>query len=260
MIEPYPRDWHRRLDFIPLLGLKIAIGERDFELYWCHLSVSVQASRVPARREPVPTEYGELRVHPTIRNRIEYRMGNPDPRVEANPIPQYEILDDITNHMGDAVRIIGKIPDVVIKSRGVVERIPRRLENLEVFQGSECVYYIQKAYGNFVHRVRRALNMQRIENPYFFAKGELLRHKIIRSNNDPILKKLRSTLKTEFIVTDTHGWGYLGDSNILSLEQALTENKWWTDIGEPTQFQIPANSGIQGQIYRLLRRGCFIVV
>lgn len=259
MVKPYPASWHRRLDFLPPLGLQIAVGERDLELYFCYTSVSVQepTSRMPSE---TTTEYGKLKVNPAFRNIVDYEMGNPNPRNGIHPIPQREILNDITDYMGGAVKIVGEMPDVVIKSRGVVERIPKEVEELDAFQGSEYVFYLQNAYGNFVHKVRKALNMRYIENPYRFMKADLLNYRIIRSPHDPVLKKLRSTLKTEFIVADTYGWSHFGDPNILALEQALTRNRWWTDIGRPTPFQIPINSGIQGQIYQLLRRQCIVVV
>ena len=101
--------------------------------------------------------------------------------------------------------------------------------------------------------------MRGIENPYRFVKADLLRSGIIASNHDPVLKKLRSTLKTQYVVTDTSGWTDLGDPNILALEKA--KMRWWTDIGQPTPFRVPFNhTGVQGQVYRLLRRGCLVAV
>jgi len=259
VIKPYPLNWHRKLDFLPPMGLKIAVGEANLELYYCYVSVSIEETSVPRMPREAQTEYGTIKVNPAFRNIVDYEMGNPNPRNGIVPVPQREILDDIVDGLGGAVRIIGEMPDVVIKSRGAVEKIPKAVEDLPAFQGAENVFYHQNAYGNFIHRVRRALGIPTIENPYRFMKSDLLRYRILRSPHDPVLKKLRSTLKTEYVITDTSGWSDLGDSNILALEEARL--RWWTDIGKPTAFQIPMNHvGVQGQIYRLLRRNCLVVV
>ena len=258
-IRPYPDNWHRKLDFMPPMGLQVAVGAQDLELFWCHTHVSVQEPTYRRMPREVQTEFGNIKVNPIFRNVVDYTMGNPSPRNGVHPLPQKEILQDIMDGLGGAVRIIGDLPDVVIKSRGVVERIPPAVEDLPAFQGAEDVFYYQKAYGNFIHRVRRALGTRSIENPYRFMKADLLRYHILKSPRAPVLKKLRSTLKTEYVITDTVGYRELGDPNILALEKARM--KWWTDIGQPTAFQIPwDHTGIQGQIYRLLRRDCLVVV
>lgn len=258
-IKPYPSNWHRKLDFMPPMGLQVATGAADLELYYCRTHVTIQEPSIPRVPREAQTEYGKIKVNPSFRNVVDYEMGNPYPMNGVSPVPQNEILEDIMDGLGGAVRIIGDIPDVVIKSRGAVERIPKGVEDLPAFQGAENVFYYQNAYANFIHKVRRAMGIRTLENPYRFIKADLLRYGILRSTHDPVLKKLRSTLKTEYVRTDTSGWSELGDPNILALETARL--KWWTDIGKPTPFQIPVNhTGVQGQIYRLLRRNCLVVV
>jgi hypothetical protein len=255
IIKPYPIKWHRRLDFLPPLGLQIAVGEERLELYYSCLTVTIQEEKRPSR--DIRTEFGTLKTRPALMNRVEYEMGMSNPRNGINPIPQREILGDIWGHLGDAVRIVGEMPDIVIRSRGVVERVPKEVEDLPVFQGTEYIFYHQNGYGNFPHRWRRALAIRAISNPYRFMKADLLRYRIINRPNDPIFKKLRSTLKTEWLITEALGWSDIGDSGILSLEQALTQTRWWTDIARPARIQV---NGIQGQIYRLLRRNRLVVV
>jgi len=259
LIKPYPPNWHRKLDFMPPMGLQVAAGAAKLELYYSYIRVTVQEPAVPRMPSEARTEYGILKVNPAFRNVVDYEMGNPNPRNGIAPVPQKEILDDIVNGIGGAVRIVGEMPDVVIKSRGAVEKIPKAVEDLPAFQGAENVFYRQNAYANLIHKVRRSLGIRSIENPYRFMKSDLLRYGILRSTRDPVLKKLRSTLKTEYVITDASGWSELGDANILALEQARL--KWWMDIGKPTAFQIPVNhTGVQGRIYRLLRRNCLVVV
>ena len=264
MIRPYPKSWHRRLSFVPPLGLEIALGEENLELYYCQTAVTLQEEKRPSRE--IPTEYGKIRVVPDLRNRVYYEMGDPNPMNGINPLPQKEILSDIMDHLGDAVSFVGSTPDVVTKNRGVVEKIPNAIEGLEPFQGSENVFYLQDGYGSFIHLARRAFPGTLLADPYRFIKSDLLYHNIIKSARDPILKKLRSILKTEFLITDARGTdmrGYssLGDANILLLEQALTRNKWWVDIGKPVPFESRVDSSIlRGQVYRLLNRGELIII
>jgi len=82
---------------------------------------------------------------------------------------------------------------------------------------------------------------------------------IIETRGDPVLKKIRSTLKTEVVTTDAGGYS-LGDEGIRKFELASLARKW-PDIGKPTPFQIPFNHvGLDGQIFRLLRRGVIVAV
>jgi hypothetical protein len=259
LTKPYPPNWHRKLDFMPPMQLQVVAGAGGLELYYCHARVTVKETTISRMPGEARTEYGTIRVNPAFRNVVDYEMGNPNPRNGIVPVPQREILDDVVDGIGGAVRIVGKMPDVVIKSRGAVEKIPKAIEGLPAFEGAENVFYHQNAYANLIHKVRRSLNIWSVENPYRFMKSDLLRYRIVRSSHDPVLKKLRSTLKTEYVITDTSGWSDLGDANILALEQARL--RWWTDIGKPTPFQIPVDhTGVQGQIYRLLRRNCLVVV
>jgi len=261
MFESYPVNWHRKLDFLPPLGLQVAVGEADLELYYCYASVSIQEAEAPRIPREARTAFGTLKVSPTFRNQVDYVMGRDNPRNGINPVSQREILYDITNNIGGAVRILGNVPDVEIKSRGVVEKIPRELESLSPFQGSEDVYYHQDAYGNFIHRMRRATGIYALENPYRFMKNDLILSGIVRTANDPVLRKIRSTLKTQWVITDASGWSDLGDTGILTLEQSLLQKRWYADIGRPTGFQIPYDSmQAQGQVYRLLRRNCLVAV
>lgn len=253
MIREYPLLWPRKLDFLPLLGLQAAVDE-NLDLYYCEAAASVQEGKRP-RRE-VRTEYGTIKAHPESRNKIVYEKGVLDPRDGIEPIPQRELLKDITENLPIVLLPGTEIPDVVIHERGAVEEIPKQVEDLEQIQGSEYVFSHQTARGNRTNWVKRTFGMRGLANPYDLIKSDLLYYDIIKSPR-PIQLKLRSTLKTRHITTDTVGWSSLGGDSILSLEQALSRDKWWQDIGVPTPFQV---NGMQGQIYQLLRRKRLVVV
>jgi hypothetical protein len=260
-IKPYPLDWCRRLDFLPVLGLQAVAGDEDLELYYCSTSVSVKETSMPRIPRESKTEFEEIKVSPNLRNQIDYTMGRAEPNNGATPIPQREILGDIYNHLGGAMNILGEnIADVVINSRGVVEKMPRELEEEKEFQGSENIFYHQNKYGNFPHKVRQAVGLM-VANPYDFMPADLMEKGIIKSRNHPVLKKLRSTLKTEYLLTDATGYNTLRNDGILKFELAALRRKWWADVGQPTAFQVPLDHmGLEGQIYRLIRRNTIVAV
>lgn len=256
MIRDYPLEWPRKLDFLPMLSLQTAVDE-NLELYYCEARASVQEGKEP-RRE-VKTEYGSIKADPIRRNMIIYEKGIPDPRDGTEPVPQGELLRDFTERFPVDTLPNTEIPDVVIGERGVVERFPKALEDVEQLQPSEYVFDYQTARGNLYHRVRRALGIRGLANPYDIIKSKLLYYDIIKSPR-PIQLKIRSTLKTRWVCTDAMGWSSIGPENMLNLELTLSKDKWWTDIGVPTAFQIPVNSGIRGQIYQLLKEKRLVVV
>ena len=253
MIRDYPLSWPRKLDLLPLLGLQTAVDE-NLELYYCEVAASVQEGKRPSRE--IKTEYGTIKAQPETRNKILYEKGIPDPRNGIEPVPQRELLKDITENLPIVLLPGTEIPDVVLNERGVVEGVPKQVEDVKQIQGSEYVFSHQTACGIRTNWVRRTFGIHGLANPYDLIKSDLLYYNIIKSPK-PIQLKLRSTLKTRWISTDTVGWSSLGGDGVLRLEQALSGDKWWQDIGVPTPFQV---DGIQGQIYHLLKRQCLTVI
>jgi len=229
------------------MSLQIAVGEERLSLFYFKGYVSTQSV---IARGTVPTEFGILKTVPTRRDVLEYEMGSPGPR-SGIEVPQREIFDDILDNTGASV------PDVVIKCRGVIEPIPREVEDLKLLQGSGYVFYMQRGYGSFPHLIRKRIGIP-VENPYYHIRYDLIEKGIILTRSDPRLKRIRSVLKTEWLVTDNLGWLDLGDPGILSLELALTRRKWWTDVGKPIRILPPTFRS--NTIYRLLRRDIVIAV
>jgi hypothetical protein len=255
-IESYPPEWVRTLDFLPLLGLQ-SVVDKNLEIFYCTASASVKRGKAP--RRAIKTEYGAIKVDPINRTSVLYEKGTPDWRDGYTAVPQKELLEDILENIPTTELSGTKIPDVVLGIRNTVEKIPAGLDAFERLQGSEYLFRCEIAHGNMYNRVREALNIPSLANPYEIIKSKLLYYNIIKSPT-PIQLKLRSTLKTHWICTNTAGWGDIGETNILPLELALKRDKWWTDIGIPTPFQIPYNSGIRGRIYQLLREKSLVVV
>ena len=235
-------------------GVIEAAVDDNLELYHCEAAASIQEGKTPPRE--VKTEYGTIKAHPESRNAILYEKGARDPRNGIEPVPQRELLGDITENLPIVLLPGTETPDVVIRERGVVEKVPKQVEDLESIQGSEYVFSRQTGRGNRTGWVRRTFGIRGLANPYDLIKSDLLFYDIIKSSK-PIRLKLRSTLKTRWVCTDTTGWSGIGGNGVLRLEQALSAYKWWQDIGVPAPFQV---DGLQGQIYQLLRRQRLTVV
>jgi len=254
-MKDYDPEWPRNLDFLPLLGLQYVLDD-DLKLYHCRTEVSVQEGRLPPK--DFKTEFGTIKIDTTTRTKITYEFGRPESKNGIVLSPK-EILDDVSSDL--PVAYVGRFPDVIIKRRGVVEKIPKSLEDEKPFQGSEDVFYLQTAYGNWTHKMRGMTGLP-LSNPHNFIKADLLRHSIIKSPSDVIFRKLRSILKTNWMRTDATGYDELGRKNIFLLDKRLSGNKWWQDIGLPHPIESRIDHRLlQGNIYRLLkRRGELIIV
>jgi len=254
IIRDYPEEWPRKLDLLPLLGLQAAVDDA-LELYYCEAMASVREGKKIPHRE-VKTEFGTITAHPEMRNTILYEKGTLNLRDGVEPVSQRELLNDITESLPIVLLPGTKIPDVVMRERGMVEGIPKKVENMKQLQGAENIFSHQTAYGIRSKWMRRTFGIGGLANPYDLIKSDLLYYDIIKSPK-PIQLKLRSTLKTRYITTDTAGWGNFDGPSVLQLEQALSEEKWWQDIGIPTSFQV---DGVQGLIYYLARRNRLTVI
>jgi len=238
-------------DILPPLGIQRAVDE-GLELYHLKATVSIQEGKENPRE--VKTEYGVLRAFPAMMNKVVYEVGVPFPTDGENAIPQKELIRDVTNKMGNVVMLPDgrtEYPDIVLKQRGVTEKIPKDVEELEKFQADEHVFYFQKAYGSLYRTIARKFHVVGLMNPYLVAKNELLYHGIIKTLGSPVLQKIRSILVTDSITTPTTGWSRMTADDILTLEQALIAKKWWRDIAVPEPVEI---DGLRGHIYRALRR------
>jgi hypothetical protein len=157
---------------------------------------------------------------------------------------------------------VGEFPDIVIQERGVAERVPREVESMPQFEGSEDLIYYQKSSGNFTRKYRRALGIRILENPYYFTRAGLWEHGILPpGQRHPILKKIRGVLRTVTLRTDATSWGEIGKDGILALESVRIGERWNLDLGRPVRLVGSLNGvSLGGQIYRLLKRDCFIAL
>lgn len=260
---PYPSDWPRRIDFLTPLGLQISAKAGDLELFHCIATTTVKAGITPPSEE-VPTEYGKLVKHPEYRDKLVYVKNttlDPLRKDDRALASQVDILKDIAEAY--SISYVGEFPDIIIQERGVIEKIPKAVESLPEFQGSEDLIYYQKATGNFTRKYRAALGIQRLADPFYFTRGDLWKHGIIPAGvkNHPIFKKIRSILRTFTVYTDANGWGGLGKDGITSVEKECVGRLFNLDLGLPTRIEGSVDStSLSGQIYHLLKRDRYIAL
>lgn len=256
-IEPYSDKWIRRLDFLPPLNLQATI-DGQLNLYYCDAVVSTSTK---IGGDVVPTEFGELRMDATNANKVHYIKGKQDPRREIEPVTQREIREDILSR-GLQATDSEEVPGVVIQERGAMENMPDRLrEEVDALATSEYIYRYERRSGNYNRMLSNRLNFK-LFNPYQYSKGELLDRGFVKSPHDPVLRQIRSTLKTEWILPQDPSRGYLDlGPRLLTVEAALSREKWWETIGYPVPFEGTADHQlIKGQLFHLPSHGAFIIV
>lgn len=241
-IQPYPPQYARNLDFIPITSLQRALKPKQ-ELYYFNGTVSVPFGKVSTTRKTIKTALGgTIKSHPIMRNASEIRYGKAEPT--GFRCTQAEIHEEITSAY--------ELPEAVINQRGTVEKVPKIVENLKPLQGVGELYSLETSRGNFCRKFRRMFGLK-FFNPYRAMKNELVMQGIVKPS-DPCFKRLRSVLMVDWITGRKKGWSDFIDV-LFQLEQALCINKWWQDTAIPHPISDTIDSRlIQARIYLLDKR------
>lgn len=253
-----PDHWSRSIDVIPLMTLQYAL-DPALEIYYLKGHVSVPFPKISPKREPIVTELGGTITQGTT------RRGGTDV-VYGRRIPTYfrltqrEILEDIT---ANAPRLRYPevdeelIPEIVLKRRGIREKIPQEFEDIEVFQGNEEVFYQQTSKGNRTPSLRKMFGLP-LCSPYDIAKNGLLLHGIV-GPKDPVFKRLRGVLINNWIGVGTDrlhnkGWRALEDYG-KQLQTKFVRDRWWQDLAIPHPFSDTIDSRtVKSRVYILEKR------
>ena len=255
IIEPFSPKWPRTLDFLSPLRLQTKLDPKlDLYCYDGSVSISANANIRKLSKIATTTELGvKIDQMQTSADKIRVHFGDVLPNTD-DLRTQHEILNDVE----DTVPI--DIPDVVTHMRGAVEKMPKGLEEIEAFQGSEYAFYEQESKGNYTQKLRTMLNMPELRNPHAFIKGDLLKFGAIKSLKDPLMRRMRGIQKTNWVITDDKGYFELGP-DILELEKALCKDKWWQDLGIVKKFSGDVEGRIfDGQVYWLAKRRWLIAI
>jgi hypothetical protein len=262
-IRPYPAQYPRSIDPVDKLGLQDALGAGELEAYYLRGEVSYQTAKLPSDIRDLGT-LGESRIiiRPISRNQVEYEFGSLEPS-DSIIKSQGEILKDITEGFGleRAEEALG----VSIKERLIlheVSKLPKELQDQESIQGTNDLYHYETAAGDFTGVVSRSLRLPSgfLRSPPRYIRNELIEHEIVKAN-EPVLGKIRSALRTEWIIPEAKGWGGLLDI-MHPLHAELTKPCWWQDVAVPTSviIQDGAITPLNAQMYQLLRRKYFVAL
>ena len=262
-IRPYPASLPRSIDPVDKLGLQQALGAGELETYYLRGRVSYQAARLPSEvRRPGRSGEGKITIRPISRNQVEYEFGSVVP-IDSVIKPQEEILEEITSVLGLERR--EESLGVSVKKRLVlhgVSELSRELQDSEPLQGTDDLFHYQTAAGDFTGVVSRSLRLPRgfLRSPPRFIRNELIEQGIVRAN-EPVLGRIRSALRTEWIIPEAGGWSSLVPI-MRPLHATLTQSCWWQDVGIPTSVVIQDGTiaPLNAQMYQLLRRGYLVVV
>jgi len=253
-IKPYPPNWCRTLDFIPVLSLQRAL-EPDLDVGYVEAVVSIKPKEViPLHREVKTKLGGTIKQDDINRRNTKIEYGKPAPS-RLTSLSQREIFDDILT----SVPIREEVPEVVLRRRITREDIPKEAEELKPIQGSDEIYHFQIARANHVHKIRKMFGLWQLENPYRLIKSDILEKGIV-SYYDPVFKRFRSVLKTEWLITNMKGWSDLVPV-MLPLHKALCRPRWWQDVGLPHPLTGRIDhTVIEAQVYRLYRHKELVAV
>ena len=204
-----------------------------------------------------------IRIRKPSLNEVEYEFGQLKP-IDSVITTQHEILEDIVSELGLERR--EEVLGVSIKERLILHKIkdlPRRIQNYEPLQGCSDLFHYQTAVGDFTDVISRSLRWPRgfIRSIPRLFRNELVEHEIVKAN-DPILGKLRSCLRTEWIIPEDRGYPFLMGI-IRPLHDDLIKPYWWQDVGIPTNVETTVNGMIaplNAQLFRLLRRPYLVAV
>ena len=262
-IRPYPAQYERSLDPVDKLGLQQALGAGKLEVYYLRGAVSYQTAKLPFEiRDTGKLGESQIILRPVSRTQVEYQFGQVTP-IDSVIKSQKEILEDIVEALG--LERSEEALSISIKERLVLHKVnelPRELQNSKPLQGTDDLYHFQTSAGDFTGVISRSLRLPRgfLRSLPRLTRNELIEHEIVKPN-EPVLGKIRSTLRTEWIIPEAQGWDSLLGI-MRPLHAGLTEPQWWQDVGIPTSVVIKngAITPLNAQMYQLLRRKYFVAI
>lgn len=262
-IRPYPAQYERSLDPVDKLGLQQALGAGKLEVYYLRGAVSYQTAKLPFEiRDTGKLGESQIILRPVSRTQVEYQFGQVTP-IDSVIKSQKEILEDIVEALG--LERSEEALSISIKERLVLHKVnelPRELQNSKPLQGTDDLYHFQTSAGDFTGVISRSLRLPRgfLRSLPRLTRNELIEHEIVKPN-EPVLGKIRSTLRTEWIIPEAQGWDSLLGI-MRPLHAGLTEPQWWQDVGIPTSVVIKdgAITPLNAQMYQLLRRKNIVAI
>ncbi len=251
MVNPYPSEWPRNIDFLPVLSLQASL-DPHLELAHCETLVSVpigKATRGRSIRTPLGGIIKQDETRRQMTNFVYGGIGATSLRT-TSPVSQREILEDILGQV--------EVPDAVVKARVAKTDIPKAVENEKPVQGEDYLLHKDVTRANFIHKMRTSFGLYQLSNPYRIAMDDLVTHGITPQFEQK--SRIKSVLRTDWLVGQTKGYSDL-QPVLTRILNGLSSRKWWQDIGTPH----PLSGRIDGrvvaaQVYLLARHDQLLAV
>ena len=143
------------------------------------------------------------------------------------------------------------IPDVTIQCQLIEHDIPPALDEFPEFQGYDFLLEHTLNSFNTIHQWRRQFGTF-FWNPRQAMTGRLLAQGVVRNKGARVLKRLVSTMVTDFVCPDAPylGWGHFGGRCEVMLEE-LAKEQWFHDTAIPLQARIDSSIQQNIRIFRL---------
>ncbi|MHA1401804.1 MAG: hypothetical protein ACTSQE_15745 [Candidatus Heimdallarchaeaceae archaeon] len=213
--------WNINVDFLPPLSIQAELDAKQ-EIY----QLSAHISELTGRRVDTGVFSDlkfEIKTMPSTFNFFEINWGSEDPE-DYTRTTQEELWNEVISQV--------EIPDAIIKRRGVIHQVPDCLDHISPLQDADYLYDFQKGYGNRARALRDRLRV-RVANPYNIIKADLLQHGIVHTGSDPLLKRIRSLLGTEYLLpSNNKGYDVLFPHQ-LEILRTLRGTKFWQDTAIP---------------------------
>lgn len=238
----------RGIDFLPPVTYKEPLIP-DVEVYYFRGHISEKAEGLPEYGEEVDTEFTTIRTDTTARRRATVESGAKDPFDRSNAtfdtVTFRELVEDILAN--------AQVPDIATTEIGVLYPAPDGLGKFPEVDGVEYVAHSQVAKGNRAEKFRQMASIN-VANPYEIIKGIAESNGLLEGDDGTFAKRVRATLATDHILTDTDATHIeLEDADaLLETLRALSYGNFWEDIGIPEELNLDGNGDEQrGRIYRL---------
>ena len=271
--EPYPLEFPRILDFIPIHSLQAEIDPLQ-ELFVYAGNVSIPMSEQPKRTQQNKDHNITITQSPQNRLHTAVKYGHIN---NEQTTTQEDLWEDVQDMMGIDIKSESTVPELSIKMRGLRNEIPYEVSDHTDLEGMEYIYQIQGSRGNRTKSYRERFGLSHIINPTYMIRNELRERGIWKKTYN---RRLRSILRTESMLAGGEhkkiGWSELFRMPVSivqsdkkyrfpplagALNRSLSSKKWHWDYGVPTALTGKINSwDMNAVVYMLNKRHSVAVI
>jgi len=246
--KPFPDQYPRNVDFIPLLTLQNTL-QPNLEMFRFQGIVSVSAEKAK-RLVDIKHKDTNLKIRIVRGNRPHTLIDYPLTGKLDTSLPT-TTGEEIIENIKDLTGLPELIPELVIQERGIKIKPTKSLEEIEAIQGMENLYQHETACGYHPKLVSSVLGV-RFFKPFLTMRAELVNKKILKPW-EVDLRRMRSILPTDWLVGDDKGYNYFMQTGALQPTlEALCEGKFHQDTA---LFQMRVDGiPVSNRIYLLHKR------